>query len=203
MTLHDIMTNYSPQRVVPYCQRYDARTIMRATDAMTLAKLSDTYAPSDAEKLVVYHLSVLSAYLGLGVKPTSEQLTECAQLIVSRARWMTLPQLMLFFYRMRTGEIAQQHPSCRMQVSFSPIAMLSALRVFSSEISDCKAKANANAQVIVDIDDLCNHEQYIWLTHQAGEGDVEAKQLLMPPEARLPQYRALTFQTYLSHLQKL
>jgi hypothetical protein len=102
---------------------------------------------------------------------------------------------------MRTGEIAQQHPSCRMQVSFSPIAMLSALRVFSSEISDCKAKANA--QVIVDIDDLCNHEQYIWLTKQAREGDVAAQQLLMPPEARLPQYRALTFQAYLSHLQKL
>lgn len=200
MTLQEIKTNYSPQRVVPYCQRYGTQRIMSSTDAVTVEALNKEYGNGTAEGILISHLSALCSYLGLGVRPTNEQLTECAQLMVSHAKWMTMPQLMLFFYKMRTGDIAELHPQCRMQVSFSPTAMLAALRVFASQVNISKNQNTTQDEV--DLDNICNFQQFLWLRRQAKSGDKAAQQLLLPPNKRDAEYRELTFQGYMQQLDE-
>lgn len=183
MNAFEINRTYSPYNMAVYCREHSERSMLSALHPM-LSEVDTLYGSGTASRLLTDHILALSEYLGLAVKPSGAQTTECATILVSDCPDLTLPAVMLLFRRLKNGYYAARYPLCRIQVSFSPQAVTIAARALLEEARQMRAETAENGENAVDPDDLCNVVEYLFLRLRSLNGDPVAAMLLLPPSER-------------------
>ena len=96
-------------------------------DYPTLGELDATYTPKTAQAWLVPQLWDLSEYCGIKEKFTSNQLTQCSDIIANDYRYLKVSEIMLFFAKFKRGCYG------RFWGAADPLVIMEALKAFGLE----------------------------------------------------------------------
>jgi len=99
-------------------------------DAPVLSELNMTYGEMTATMWLIPQLYDLSEYCGCKEKLQGRPLEQCASVIAAEFFYLKVSELMLFFYRFKTGRYG------RFYGAVDPLVITSALRDFIRERND-------------------------------------------------------------------
>lgn len=115
---------FNPELQMKVCK--DA-TLCFFGDAPVLSELNMTYGEMTATMWLVPQLYDLSEYCGCKDKLQGKQLEECASVIATEFYFLKVAELMLFFYRFKSGKYG------RFYGSVDPLVITTSLRSFLVE----------------------------------------------------------------------
>lgn len=123
-SFEDFAKAFNPSMQISYCQHAE-RCITGC--APTIAGLRAAYGKGKAVAWIVPQLYNLSEFCGCKDKLTAEQLTETAAMITVAYPWLKTMELMLFFFRLKSGRYGKFYGAV------DPLTILTALREFVRE----------------------------------------------------------------------
>lgn len=103
-------------------------------DFPTLAEIKMAYGKNSPKVWCMAQLTNLSEYCGSKDKLTGRPLEECASVIATEFYYLKVSELMLFFYRFKTGRYG------RFYGSIDPLIITTSLRSFLKERNDAYEK---------------------------------------------------------------
>lgn len=92
-----------------------------------LSELNSTYDESTAATWITIQLADLSEYCGCREKLTGGALEQCAEMIVASYSYLTVAEMLLFFFRFKSGAYG------RFYGAVDPMKIMSSLREFVNE----------------------------------------------------------------------
>lgn len=126
----------------------------------TLARLDKEYGSNSASYWLVPELTNLSEFCGCKDKLTGTSLKECAVIISQQYYYLKISELMLFFYRFKSGRYG------RFYGAVDPLAIMEALREFTHE-RDAAYDRHENEmrmrQYDIDRRNAVSYEEYLKL----------------------------------------
>lgn len=122
---------FSPQHQAQYCQRADR---VFSGNAPTMTTLANAYGHDFAETWIECEVKELSEYTGCKDKITVRQTEDLAKIILSAYPYLMATELMLFFWRFKTGRYG------RFYGAVDTMVVTTALRCFMTERRESLAR---------------------------------------------------------------
>ena len=151
----NFLTLFNPDLQMKVCK--DA-TLCFFGDAPVLSELNMTYGEMTATMWLVPQLYNLSEYCGCRDKLQGKPLEECASVIATEFYWLKVSELMLFFYRFKSGKYG------RFYGSIDPLIITTSLREFCNERNYAIAeheRIEIERQAEEDRKNAISYEEYV------------------------------------------